>query len=344
MKKIRRYIIDENGKKRWYSGNTEKEAFLAYKKLEEKLAKESMMDTSILFRDWVEKWASAYRRHESRAQQITTERRMQNYVYPYIGSKPMVKIKPIDIQFIFSQTTDKSYSFNHKLYVTLNQIFNKAIDNEIIIKSPMRGVDKPKNSKSSKNRMITEEERQKLLNSVDNSSDSMLFLMSLYCGLRPGETVALKWSDIDLKNRVISVNKALKDDNIIGPPKTTAGTRKVPIPDAFYDYLVANKSTGYVCLNHYGERFTKTVIQRSWRRTRKKAGLPKELTLYSLRHTYCTDLETAGVPINIAKIFMGHESIKITAGIYTHTQDAAIKDAIAKINQKSTSAEQINTN
>ena len=52
---------------------------------------------------------------------------------------------------------------------------------------------------------------------------------------------------------------------------------------------------------------------------------------YDLRHTYCSDLERAGVPINVASQFMGHADIKITARIYTHTSKDVFEDAAAKL-------------
>jgi len=53
---------------------------------------------------------------------------------------------------------------------------------------------------------------------------------------------------------------------------------------------------------------------------------------YCLRHTYCTDLQAKGVPINIAKYLMGHSDIKVTASIYTHMTEQTIDDAARLIN------------
>jgi integrase len=53
--------------------------------------------------------------------------------------------------------------------------------------------------------------------------------------------------------------------------------------------------------------------------------LADDFDLYNLRHTYCTDLEKMGVPINIASRFMGHANINITAKIYTHASTEAIE-------------------
>jgi integrase len=56
-----------------------------------------------------------------------------------------------------------------------------------------------------------------------------------------------------------------------------------------------------------------------------------DLVPYCLRHTYATDLQAAGVPINVAKTFLGHEDISTTGNIYTHDSKASFEDARAKI-------------
>ena len=58
-----------------------------------------------------------------------------------------------------------------------------------------------------------------------------------------------------------------------------------------------------------------------------------DLTPYCLRHTYATDLQTAGVPINVAKDLLGHATIAMTSQIYTHLSDAAFASAAAQIIQ-----------
>ena len=61
-------------------------------------------------------------------------------------------------------------------------------------------------------------------------------------------------------------------------------------------------------------------------------ALADDIVLYCLRHTYCTDLQAAGVPINVARELMGHSSIEMTSRIYTHHSDDSITDALEKIN------------
>lgn len=60
----------------------------------------------------------------------------------------------------------------------------------------------------------------------------------------------------------------------------------------------------------------------------------EDLVPYCLRHTYCTDLEAAGVPINVAARLMGHANIQLTSKIYTHRSEVAFESAATAIHLK----------
>jgi len=67
------------------------------------------------------------------------------------------------------------------------------------------------------------------------------------------------------------------------------------------------------------------------RLTKVLSVVAPDLVPYCLRHTYCTDLQTNGVPLKVASYLMGHANISVTANIYTHVTDGAISDAAALI-------------
>ena len=174
----------------------------------------------------------------------------------------------------------------------------------------------------------------------------------MFCGLRPSEAAALLWSDVDLKSGKVSVNKSLKKDRSVGDTKTSAGVRNVPIPEQFLDELKQIKHEPFelVCKNSKGDKMSPTSMKRLWNslmrlmniaagcKTFRGALVPPypiadDLVMYCLRHTYCTDLQAAGVPINVARELMGHASISTTAEIYTHGSEESFEDARKKLNQ-----------
>ena len=137
----------------------------------------------------------------------------------------------------------------------------------------------------------------------------------------------------------------------IKAPKSAAGVRSVPIPTALLGELKAIRGDPFspVFVQQTSKlRHTATSMRCLWRNfirhmdiamgatvKRNKITLSMvspDLTMYCLRHTYGTDLQKAGVPINLAKYLMGHSDISVTANIYTHTTDDMIDDAAKKIN------------
>lgn len=94
--------------------------------------------------------------------------------------------------------------------------------------------------------------------------------------------------------------------------------------EVFKKYVDVELGAKEVKIKPEGKRKHTTVIQDS--------VVADDLVPYCLRHTYCTDLQRAGVPINVAKDLMGHSDISVTANIYTHTTDDVLDDAKAKIN------------
>ena len=151
---------------------------------------------------------------------------------------------------------------------------------------------------------------------------------------------------VDLESGTLSVDKAVKKDRTVGLPKSDSGIRTVPIPANLLDRMrsMAGDPLALVCPKQSGGYHTKSSLRKLWDRTtaamirfqRPDEGPgPKILLktetdpprLYDLRHTYCTNLEKKGVPINIACRLMGHSDISVTSKIYTHASDAALEMA-----------------
>jgi integrase len=173
----------------------------------------------------------------------------------------------------------------------------------------------------------------------------------LYTGMRPGETAALQWKDVDFKANEIHVYKALESGtyNSIKDTKTEAGTRDIPIHQELRERLLAAQKGPFepVFPTGHGNMQNHASLQRKWNSFKRdldiamgaevyrnqiiKSVVADDLTPYCLRHTFCTDLEAAGVPINVAKVLMGHSDITVTANIYTHKNQPILHKEIAKL-------------
>ena len=274
-----------------------------------------------------------------------------NKIVPGIGDKPVGRIKPIDIQMFLNSLTGYADSHIKKIYDLTCQLFRYAYKNGLTSYDFTLDLERPKGIKGKTGRSITKNERKVLLRVLNGHRGELFCKIMLYCGLRPGEVCALLWKDIDLESGIIDVNKAQKKDGTIGEPKSKDGIRKVPIPSHLIEELKTKKGLPFslVCPQINGSPHTESSRKKMWNNIRRLMNiemgakvfrnklipplpLADDFTMYNLRHTYCTDLEKAGVPINIARQLMGHSDISITSKIYTHASTESMDIARGLIN------------
>lgn len=350
------------GKRRYVYGKTELEAIEKRAILKSQLEAgkvEISRNTQVVI--WINEWLDNYKEPEVNYRWYKDIQAMcDRFIIPAIGHMRLSSVKPLHIKKILNAMQEYSSSYNSKIYDIINQIFRSAQENELITQNPITGIRKPSGIKPKSRRAITDEERKITLQVANYHRGGLFVLIILYCGLRPQEIVPLKWADIDFDKRRIIINKALKSDGVVrGFTKTEAGMRSVPIPTILLDRLkleyedIKDNAT-LVCTNTRGEHYTKSSINDLWKNFKREMNIAAgckihpqkhqimppyfvsdDLTLYCYRHTYCTDLQSAGVPINVAKELMGHEDIAVTSKIYTHKSDVALNNAAELIDKYS---------
>lgn len=340
--------VSYQGKRYPIAGKTEADAYRRAGQLKAELkAGTKLQRQSITVKAYCEEWLSTYRASGSDSDR-RYEQICRNIIIPAIGAQKIHAITEQQLQQLLNDNAHYSKSQLSKLRMTLKQIFKKARKNKLITDDPAEDLILP-DCPEGTHRAITAEERRLLLEVAETHKDGLYVKIMLYCGLRPQEVNVLQWRHVDLKENVIHVRQALKHDtNEIGPPKSEAGFRDVPIPKTLQPHLLRARASAdsFVC-GRDGKWLTRSSQNRLWKSILRamdiKAGavvyrnqiieskLADDLDLYCLRHTYCTDLQAAGVPLNIAKELMGHEDISVTANIYTHTTSAATKDAVGSL-------------
>ena len=173
-----------------------------------------------------------------------------------------------------------------------------------------------------------------ILKTAETHYAGCMVLTMLYCGLRPIEIRRMEWSWIDFENSILTVGKS----------KTQAGTgRKIPIPPQLKSELIKhrfkrqNEQYVFVRVKNNKLPMDENAFYHAWHNFKREmdiangatvyrnqiieSTLSEDLEPYLLRHTFCTDCQAAGVPINVAKELMGHSDISVTAKIYTHMID-----------------------
>ena len=303
-----------------------------------------IIDSSVKLSEFGKMYLDANKKHSVSASWYQDLCYIWSVITDGIKDRKIEHIKPIHLQgYLNSLTVSDSYI--KKQYDLICQVFRYAYINGVTPTDYTLGLVRPHGTETITGRSITDTERETLLKALNGHRGELFCKMMLYCGLRPSEAQALKWADIDLTEKTVTVSRSLKRDGTVGTPKTSAAYRTIPIPDHFMPLIRATYS------NPFDDIFTHNVTwrRRMWDSVKRDMNLAmgcktyrnklippyplaEDFTLYNLRHTYCTDLEKMGVPINIASRLMGHSNISITSKVYTHASTEALETARQLIN------------
>ena len=354
---------DADGCRRYKTvyGHTQKDA--DEKALQIKLSMKKGIDVTSerdTFGDWAERWLRL-KSIEVSDSWLDVYRSVVKHINGHIEYTELCRIRAVDLQSIIhdiaicNPNTNKPASrrFLEVIKTALSQIFDLAIENRVMEHNPARGLKLPKLAPKEFRRALTTNEQHWIVEIEHRAQRAAMIMM--YSGLRRGELIPLTWTDIDLANRTISVNKAAEKDgssfSIKSTGKTAGSIRTVDIPQKLVDYLKSEqKNSIFVCPDAKGGMHTPSSWRRMWdsyltdlnakygdfsayqqinkngeiRKVTSKydpRGMPfviPKITPHWLRHTFATMLYMAGVDVLTAKEQLGHTDIKTTLGIYTH--------------------------
>ena len=305
---------------------------------------------------WSNQWLSSYKSGVVSDDWYNhMESIIRKVIVPSIGDVRIKDVKPMHIQAMYNGQLQMSDSHQKKVQLVTRQIFDSAVDNDLISKDPAKRIKVATNgNKRSESgyRTITNEERKLTLKTAEKHPElGRFFLIMLYCGCRPQEVARLKMSDYDAKERILHVSRAKKTDGTTGEPKSGAGVRGIPVPNKLAEALDALEKAPeeLIVTSEQGRPLTDTSYRRLWKKFKRqmeiengaelfrqqviRPTLSEDFVPYCYRHTYCTDLQDAGVPVTVAQRLMGHSSVKVTADIYTHHSKESFEDARNKVNQ-----------
>lgn len=266
-----------------------------------------------------------------------------------------LKLKKITVAYCQRVVIELSKSYvlyNHYLSV-INRIFKYAVLMDVISSNPFDKVIKPKSRQTQrKGNFLTKEELKEFLKLAQTTTLSYFFplvhLMS-YTGLRQGEALALKWSDIDFENKKITVDKTatrIKERQTLQTPKTKNSKRVISIDPATLSILKSWKKDqikiyfkngkhfegdeNFIFTNQRGEWVHIHNFIRYFKRFIADHKL-KQITPHGLRHTHASLLFSAGVePKNISDR-LGHSTVQITLDLYTHITEEQRTDTVDKL-------------
>lgn len=294
---------------------------------------------------WFEYWLENIKSANAKKNTISNYRnRYKQSIEPYIGNMPLRDVKPLHCQNILNEMVNSGYknSTIGLVRTAMKILFEDAVENEIIIRNPVKkSVQCTQGKESEIKTAMTVEEQKVFLSHAKESSYYYQYAFVLQTGIRVGELVGLQWSDIDFENRVLRISRTVNQiagEWITGTPKSKAGQREIPLTAEALNILDKVKDSrktldivpmqfhDVVFVSRTGKPVDNSSYNAALRKICDKAGIP-HISMHTLRHTFATRCIEAGMQPKTLQTVLGHSSIDMSMNVYVHVmEDTKIRE------------------
>ena len=286
-------------------------------------------NTVITFGAYADKWLEV----EKAGLSLKARRKYKNAI-DHMESIREIRLKDITRQDIMTCINEQEGhpDSQRMIRLTARAILDAAIEDCIIYRNVAAKIKLPKHKPQEK-RPLTAYEKEAVARIKWEPQELLMVYLLRYFGLRLGEVAGLMKNDIDFKADCVHVRRAVtyaKGETIIKDTKSAAGRRSVDAPEGVLRRLkpALNKIPGiYLFADADGAPLSQYALRHIWDGAYEKINTfsggremlePVKLTPHVFRHSYATDLYYAGVDVKDAQRLLGHSSVSVTLGIYTH--------------------------
>lgn len=296
----------------------------------------SYIDPSrVSFGEFITKWLEN-KQDVSPETRSTNEGHLKNHILPTMAGIPLQKVNVSHIEELISNLNNKGLADGtvRKIYNLVYTCFKNASKKELISKNPfdlLEKGDKPKTSKP-KIDFWTAEEVKHFFNVLEHRQ-KIMFIIAIYCGLRRGEILGLRWKDVDLVRGQIRVTQSLRPkQGLKKGSKTNTSTRSISLSSLVIKELQRHRKTileerlacdkyhdnDLVVCQQNGLPVSLGNFDKFWKRIIKNTGM-RYIRFHDLRHTCASLLLSTGkVHPKVVQELLGHSSISITLDNYSH--------------------------
>lgn len=235
------------------------------------------------------------------------------------GSRDLSEVDGSDMIDLLSPLILRGCTRQAQLLQTLvSAALRRAVKRQLIPCNPMDEVERVAHH-SRVTPWLTPEDARQLLASAEAAQDPFFIAWALMisCGLRRGEILALRWSDVDLVGGWLHVQRQLvvvDRQTLVTRPKSLSSIRDICLSPDLITLLRLHQTPGPGIV---GEGISPGVLADALDRAIARAGVPR-VTLHGLRHTMAAAAAGAGVPVKVLQSIMGHAHYQTTADIYEH--------------------------
>lgn len=343
------------------TGNRKSKLFEKLKEGQKWLADEKYLDehsqinlsSDILVDAWFDNWIKVKDKGYAYNTVREYKARYKKNIQPVIGKKFIRDIIPIQCQMVLNNMAETGYKRSTICLAknVMSSMFEYAFDNHLIANNPCNKLVEAKiGEDSTKKEALNLNETKKFVDQIKGFSYEYQYLLVLQSGLRIGELIGLKWSDIDFKNKTMTIRRSIRyhsdiHDWVIGNPKSESGCRTIPLTDEAIRILTLQKEktknfnvidirwkdTVFIC--KYGTPIKNGTYDSNLVKICKKACI-RNISMHVLRYTFATRCANAGMMPKTLQYIMGHANITTTMNLYVSSLEEQRKGEIADISSR----------
>jgi integrase len=261
---------------------------------------------------------------------------IRNHFVPALGALDLVALRPSHIQSLYTRMlghlSARSVLRYHQI---LHAALRSAVRWQLLVRNPADAVEPPRPGRR-EIRALTPEQARAVMTAADATPYGPLVRLALLTGMRRGELIGVRWSDLDLEGAAIHVQQTAQrlagQGIVFRQPKTRLSRRSIALsPDAVAILrqhrrrqaearLLAGpayQDRDLVFATGLGTPIEPGNLLRAWYRIVKVAGMPG-LRIHDLRHGHATLMLGQGVHPKVVSERLGHASVNITLDTYSH--------------------------
>ncbi|MHB8147681.1 MAG: tyrosine-type recombinase/integrase [Vulcanimicrobiaceae bacterium] len=304
-----------------------------------------------------QRWLAATERRVGVKTYASYSSHVRLYIGPALGSLRAEALRPAHIEAAIStwahgKRKDRAkgsvspHTVAH-VFNTLRTLLRWSLKMGALVRNPADAVEPPRYARKEM-RALDPTGVAALLEAARDTDLQSAIAVAVGTGLRRGELLALRWSDIDLESRRLTVRRSVetvKGVTRTKPPKTTRSARTIALPPFVVDVLRAESAAqarlllmlgqgrsedGWIFLRANGSQWEPGAFSLAFARFVKRSRL-QHIRFHDLRHSFGTLALASGVDLQTVSRALGHESVAITSRIYVHAIETLQDQAAALI-------------
>jgi integrase len=277
---------------------------------------------------------------------------VQQHILPFLGEIKLKDLRPDNIQSLYNKklkdgTSERTVILIHSV---LHRALNLAVKGELLGRNPSDAVTRPRFRRKEMKTLDDTQVRSLIMASKGTKYETQ-FWLAVTTGLREGELIGLKWSDLDWKTGKLQIQRQVQRTKEYGlvfcEPKSASGRRVVVLGKATIEMLRKHfdlqqterqfagakwKENNLIFPTSVGTPMEASNLVKHFKEYLKKANLP-DIRFHDLRHTAASLMLLQGVHPKIVQERLGHSDIGITLNLYSHVLPGMQEDAAEKLDE-----------